>query len=657
MRKIIIKSFSVFISVLLTFSSLSFLKSASAINLKTVENSAILYSENQSVESGAEIAVPVYISGNAGFAGFKITLRYDTEVFIPQRVETGNLFNEIGEGSSGFLTDSVGGSVTDRVDVIWSGSEDIIGDGLLFTVYFKTVNSANGDFDISFTSDAQNTFDEEFNDVLMIGSTVKISIDGSKYDNAQRIFIDETKTDGGKLILPVNIINNAGLEPSSFTLCYDGSVFTPVSVKGVKASVIGNNISNANGNLQIITGSVDSLSGDGELFEVVFDAAEKTNGNYYFDLINYMGLITEGTSVHISDITSDLPTTVYSEIIKVENEADTIDIPVKIKNNHGMMGFKIALEYDRDIIVPVSLSRAGGILSEGSFDYNIRQESELISVIWNNSNDVSTDGVMFIITCRIISDEFSDSQITVSYSEEDTFNSEWDNVLLQCEDIYLVKEKEIITAKAGTGTIVKNGIIYGIEPGLKSLDSKIDILSGYNAEYDTTKTIGTGTVISAIKNGITEKLYKVVIFGDVNGDGWYDGMDATIVSCLANGMLSLNDVSDTVSMAADCNHDGAIDQLDVDILQQAGILLSQVDQSKSEEELIETSSAYVEYLNLIDQNVSAEDNTDNSSANEPANPTVNPFSSIINVFEDIIAMIKAFIDFVKAGYPGLPFAK
>ena len=54
-------------------------------------------------------------------------------------------------------------------------------------------------------------------------------------------------------------------------------------------------------------------------------------------------------------------------------------------------------------------------------------------------------------------------------------------------------------------------------------------------------------------------------------------------------------------MAADCNHDGMVDETDVALLNEAGILLSSVDQSKSPEVLLETSSAYVEYINLIDQ--------------------------------------------------------
>ena len=72
---------------------------------------------------------------------------------------------------------------------------------------------------------------------------------------------------------------------------------------------------------------------------------------------------------------------------------------------------------------------------------------------------------------------------------------------------------------------------------------------------------------------------------------------------IANGMLTREQVGEAVWMAADCNHDGKIDHDDVDLLNQAGLLLSSVDQTKPTEELLKTSSEYNEYLNLIDQSV------------------------------------------------------
>ncbi len=184
-------------------------------------------------------------------------------------------------------------------------------------------------------------------------------------------------------------------------------------------------------------------------------------------------------------------------------------------------------------------------------------------------------------------------------------------------------------------------------------------------EEKETGKIGTGDVI-CLTNDSGEVCNKLtaVIFGDVNGDGWYDGQDAIIVDCLANGMLTKDDVSEAVYMAADCNHDGVIDQLDVDLLNEAGTLLANVDQSKPAEVLLETSSEYVEYLSLIDQSFEIETEeetedipeadaeetpeTDNDVDSEDITPEQD---TKVDVFEMIMNFIKSIIEMILSRIP------
>lgn len=153
-------------------------------------------------------------------------------------------------------------------------------------------------------------------------------------------------------------------------------------------------------------------------------------------------------------------------------------------------------------------------------------------------------------------------------------------------------------------TIITNNYIYGLKSGIeiKNLSDYIFVPESYKLSCDS-DLLSTGSKLFVIDNkteAIIEEI-EIVIFGDTNGDSWYDGQDAVLVSCLANGMLTKEDVGEAVYMAADCNHDGVIDEADVALLNQAGTLLANVDQTKSSEELLETSSEYVEYISLIDQ--------------------------------------------------------
>lgn len=180
-------------------------------------------------------------------------------------------------------------------------------------------------------------------------------------------------------------------------------------------------------------------------------------------------------------------------------------------------------------------------------------------------------------------------------------------------------------------------IIYGITPGMNNIMSEISISGEGNAEISSFGKAFTGIEVK-LKDvtGLTTDIYKVVIFGDVNGDGWYDGTDAITVSCIANGLLTREQIGEAVWMAADCNHDGVIDQSDVDLLNQAGVLLANVDQTQSEGTLM-TDSSYVEYLNLIDQQV--EGTSEEAAKDNPEIPTQNTWYTFIKLIIDIIKQL------------------
>ncbi len=160
--------------------------------------------------------------------------------------------------------------------------------------------------------------------------------------------------------------------------------------------------------------------------------------------------------------------------------------------------------------------------------------------------------------------------------------------------------------------------------------------------------IGTGDVICLTNDyEVVCNRLTAVIFGDVNGDGWYDGTDSIIVSCLANGMLTKDDIGEAVYMAADCNHDGTIDALDVALLEQAGALLANVDQSKTNDELA-TDVAYIEYLDLIDQTPEVEEDLPKpEDADEEGSAdiiTPEQDTTEISIIELIIKFIKSIFD-------------
>ncbi len=211
---------------------------------------------------------------------------------------------------------------------------------------------------------------------------------------------------------------------------------------------------------------------------------------------------------------------------------------------------------------------------------------------------------------------------------------------------YTVKVIDYISEKNSGIIDRENGFIYGINAGSASINDYITPTDGVTLNLSAEK-LSTDVTVDVVYGGKTVESYKLVIFGDVNGDGWYDGQDAAIVSCIADGMLAKNDVPAAEYFAADCTHDGVIDSTDVLLLMDAGVLLQEIDQTKSEEELLETSSAYVEYLSLIDQTVNAE--AAESAEDEPVDPgfTFDFFDTLLSIIKEIISVIKSVTAFFR----------
>ena len=226
-----------------------------------------------------------------------------------------------------------------------------------------------------------------------------------------------------------------------------------------------------------------------------------------------------------------------------------------------------------------------------------------------------------------------------SYSHTYAANNNYRYFLI--DKLVSASEKDIIIND-------KTNMIYGINGNQNCLKSKLNLEQGFSIDFGIPDgKIKTGDILS-IKDtdGFVLKTYQTVLFGDVNGDGWYDGTDAITVSMIANGMLSREQVGEAVWMAADCNHDGVINQADVDLLNQAGVLLANVDQTKSPEELLETSAEYNEYLNLIDQSVAVEEKKqetempDSSSSNSGLNEKILMFAEyFINLILELFSKI------------------
>ena len=116
---------------------------------------------------------------------------------------------------------------------------------------------------------------------------------------------------------------------------------------------------------------------------------------------------------------------------------ETVLIPVNIKDNSGIMGFKITVEYPSDIIEIISVSR-GSITSSGNFNTNLGTSADVFDVLWNNVEDITDDGTLFVIAATAKKQIKDETIIRISFSQPDTFNESWEDVQLKCENIIIL---------------------------------------------------------------------------------------------------------------------------------------------------------------------------------------------------------------------------
>lgn len=140
-------------------------------------------------------------------------------------------------------------------------------------------------------------------------------------------------------------------------------------------------------------------------------------------------------SVMISAEAAAVKNRVYSDKVYTEKGA-TVDIPVKIENNTGIMGFAVDVSYDSDVLTPVSIAKSDNL--SGSMNDSIETgtaESESFKVVYTGTEEYKSDGVLFTLKFIVSDSASEDVYISFSYSEEDTFNEEFKDVKLNCEEI------------------------------------------------------------------------------------------------------------------------------------------------------------------------------------------------------------------------------
>ena len=165
----------------------------------------------------------------------------------------------------------------------------------------------------------------------------------------------------------------------------------------------------------------------------------------------------------------------------------------------------------------------------------------------------------------------------VDITRQDTVDAFADAINLAIDNLVLTEETKIEAIESVGSTVnSEDKFIYGVDEGFTDVEDYVRVINGTIVCTETENGLGTGSVINVIDDeGAVVDSYKLVVFGDVNGDGLVDGQDSLLIWMI---IWSAEEVDEAIRLAADANKDGVIDEKDVELVEQVGALNATVEQ-------------------------------------------------------------------------------
>lgn len=122
----------------------------------------------------------------------------------------------------------------------------------------------------------------------------------------------------------------------------------------------------------------------------------------------------------------EVPNTIYVDNLEVYS-GDTFVLPICVKDNPGIAGFKVTVTYGEGI-TPVSV-KGGSIIKGGNLMSNNENEGS-ITIHWSNAANISEDGDLVLITFD--SERFLNEviDVNVTYEKGDITNQQYENLQL-----------------------------------------------------------------------------------------------------------------------------------------------------------------------------------------------------------------------------------
>lgn len=392
---------------------------------------ATVYSQEIAATAGKTVRIPVMIKDNTGIMGWKLTFEYDKDVLTPVSVEYGDVI-------TGGIQDNIEGDmVPGSINVYWAGSDNEDYNGTMFYIDFAVNDTAVGNTKIDVSFSQEDTFDTDFNDVYLNCEPISINIANSNYSKYAKINAHANDiVAGDDLQLKLNITEINNITSANLVIEYDAENF---EFKEILENGVTVKNSNSNGRIGLNISGINESVDNTDFVTVIFKCKDKAmSANYDFNLSSGdEGIICKGCSINVSPSATSEIAEIYAENVTAKQN-DEVTIPVYIKNNHGIMGYRLDFTYDSDILQPISVTCGSDFITGSQFNDSIGLEIGEFKVLWNNIRELYSEGVLLYLKFKVLTSDKIDTSIKIAYSQPDTFNEQYEDVVFDCKNINLL---------------------------------------------------------------------------------------------------------------------------------------------------------------------------------------------------------------------------
>lgn len=469
------KTVSLILAIMLLFSMIA-VSNASVY----AKDPVTVYSDFTSANAGEQIRVPIFIKNNTDILGWKLTFDYDKDILTPISVDYGDVI-------SGGLQDNIEGDmVPGSINVYWAGTDGEDYNGVMIYINFEVNASAVGNTRIDISYSQEDTFDNNFDDVYLECVPIDFYITNSGYSKYAKINASADNVVAGndvQLKLHISEINSVTELQAVIDYNADNFEFMMldaiggISVKSVETE----------GEIALNILGITTAVNDTDFLTLTFKAKDKAmSGKYDFSVSSVEeGVICKGCSINLlPSATSEIAEIYADDVAAAYN--DEITIPIYIENNHGIMGYRLDFKYDTALLQPISATCGTGFLSGCQFNDSIGVHEGEFVVLWNNVDEKYANGILCTLKFKVLTTEQVDVVVPMTYSQRDTFNEQYQDVVFHCKDISfsLNRHEHSYTSVVTAPTCTEKGYTtYTCACGDSYIDAYVDALGHKFGEY------------------------------------------------------------------------------------------------------------------------------------------------------------------------------